>query len=147
MKFKYQALTHKLVDCPPTIYEGKKGAFYRWVFTECGEESFTPVLIINPQRQFDNDDLTCEGYALSMFEQEQGAFQKYKNLVSKKPQLKKVFGTMIAHLNLSDDEGVCSEYEINNYSHFNFHEHEGTDLTKKVITIVPIFDKNGEFKR
>lgn len=147
MRFKYQAFTHKFSNCPPKIYEGSNGAAYRWVFTKCDEESFKPVLIMSPTRQFDGDDLTCEGYALSMFEQEQGAFQKYKKLVSKKPLLKEIFGTMIAHLNLSAEEGVCSESEINNYTHFNFHEYEGTDLTKKVVTIVDIFDKNGDFKR
>ncbi len=145
-KLKYQKYTNELLNCPPITYKEIEASVFRWVFTECDDNSFIPVLIIDPARQLGDEDKTCEGYALSMFEQEKGAYQKYKKLVKNKPHLKANFGTKIAELQLLMSEGVSSEPEVNNYTHFNFHEYEGTNLPKKIVNIANIFDENGNFK-
>ena len=145
-KFKYQDNITKFFNCPPNIYTEKEMLAFRWVFSECDNNSFKPVLIIDPVRQLGDEDKNCEGFALSMFENEEGAYEKYKKLVRNNPLLKYNFGTIIAELNLSLKDGVCSEAE-NKYSHFNFHEYDETDLSKKIVNIVDIFDENGNFKR
>lgn len=146
-KFKYQDYITKFHNCPPIVYNEKGIKAYRWVFSESDNNSFRPVLIIDPARQLGDDDKNCEGFALSMFEQEDSAYQKYKKLVRNRPHLKNNFGTMIAELQISPNDGVCSEPEENNYLHFNFHEYYYTDLSKKIVNIVDIFDENGNFKR
>ena len=80
-KLKYQEYTNKISNCPPISYKELDARVFRWVFPECDDSSFTPVLVIDPARQLGDDDKTCEGYALSMFEQEKGAYQKFKKLV------------------------------------------------------------------
>lgn len=146
-KFKYQDYISKLFNCPPDVYKEKEMTAFRWVFSECDINSFKPVLIIDPVRQLGDEDKNCEGFALSMFEQEDCAYQKYKKLVRNRPHLKNIFGTMIAEMKISLNDGVCSNPEINNYLHLNFHEYEETDLLKKIVNIVEIFDENGNFKR
>ena len=146
-KFKYQEYLIKFSNCPPLEYYEKSQNVFRWVFIECDENSFKPVSIIDPVRQLGDDDKSCEGYALSMFEIEEGAYLKYKKLVRNRPQLKNNFGTMIAEINLSIEDGIWSEPEEKNYSHFNLHEYEGTGLSKKIVNITDIFDKNGNFKK
>lgn len=146
-KFKYQEYLSKFSNCPPIEYCEKSQSVFRWVFVECDKNSFKPVLILEPARQLADDDKSCEGYALSMFEMQEGAYSKYKKLVRNKPQLKKNFGTIIAEINLSIEDGICSNPEVKNYSHFNLHEYEGTDLSKKVVNIIDIFDENGNFKK
>jgi hypothetical protein len=146
-KYKYQQDVDKLPNCPPTTYKEVGIVAFRWVHAQCGEDSFKPVLIMQPTRQLGDEDKTCEGYALSMFLEEEKAYEKYRKLVAKKTHLKEVFGTMIAALQLSKNEGVGSEPELDNYTHFNFHEYEGSDLLKKITNIENIFDENGNFKR
>lgn len=143
-KLKYQKYISHFSNCPPLLYQEKEKIAFRWVFSACNEDSFKPVLIIQPARQLGDEDSTCGGYALSLFEEEDGAYQRYKKLVENKPHLKKILGTMIAKLKLDINEGVGSE--AGNYTHFNFHEYEETNLLKKIITIADIFDDDGNFK-
>lgn len=144
-KFKYQEYLTRFSNCPPVECYEKDQNVFRWVFVECDENSFRPVSIIDPARQLGNDDKSCGGYALSMFEKKEGAYLKYKKIVSNKPQLKNTFGTMIAEISLSTEDGVCSESELKNYTHFNLHEYQGTDLPEKIVNITNIFDINGKF--
>ena len=145
-KFKYQEYTEQLFNCPPDTYKEIDTRAFRWVFPECDANSFKPVALINPTRKFDNDDEKCSGYALSMFEQEEGAYKKYKKFVSNKPDLKNTFGTQIAELQLTINLGVA-EPESKGYTHFNFHEYKESDLSEKIIKIIEIFDENGDFTR
>jgi hypothetical protein len=146
-KFKYQEHTDKIINCPPTYYAEKNLVAFRWVFQECDENSFIPVLIIDPKRQLGEEDKKCEGFALSLFEELQGAYQKYKRLVQIRPHLQKSFGNRIAELTITDSDGVCSEPETYNFKHFNIHEYPNANLSKKIVNIVEIFDEYGNFKR
>jgi hypothetical protein len=146
-KMKYQEFLKQFSNCPPSEYKEVEMVAFRWVFENCGEESFIPVLVINPLRKFDSNDMNCEGYALSMFEKEIGAYDRYKKLVHRNPKLQETFGNLIAKINILPTQGKASEPENNNYTHFNFHEYEGTDLTKNIVEIINIFDENGNFKR
>ena len=90
--------------------------------------------------------MKCMGYALSMFESEKGAFERYKKLVYARPELKETYGTIIAELDISINDGLVSALGQDKYTHFSFHEYEGIALSKKVINIAQIFKENGDFK-
>jgi hypothetical protein len=145
-KFKYQNYIENFANCPPTLYREVNATAFRWVYIEQDEESFKPVLVHEPDRSLGAEDKTCMGYALSMFQSKEKAYQRYKKLVSKKTNLKESFGTEIAELQLSTNDGVSSKPDHDNYTHFSFHEYEGTMLSQKIINTTPIFDENGNFK-
>ena len=145
-KMKYQEYLKQFSNCPPTEYKEVEMVAFRWVFENCGEESFIPILVINPLRKFDDNDMNCKGYGLSMFATEIGAYERYKKQIHKKPKLKETLGSLIAKIKILPIQGIGSEPENNNYTHFTFHEYEGTDLTKNIVDIINIFDENGNFK-
>jgi hypothetical protein len=145
-KLKYQEFIDLYPNCPPNTYKEVTITAFRWAFTECDADSFKPVLVINPKRQLNSDDLKCMGYALSMFETEKGAFERYKKLVHARPILKETYGTVIAELNISINDGLASVLRQDKYTHFSFHEYEGVDLSEKIINIAQIFEENGDFK-
>lgn len=144
-KFKYQKYLDLYPNCPPDSYEEIEDNGFRWIFSN-DNDSFIPVLIINPVRQLGIDEKQCEGYALSMFKHEIGAYERYKKLVKARTKLKEVLGNKIAEINISKLDGIGSEPETNNFTHFNFHEYDGTDLSLKIVNITEIFDRNGNFK-
>lgn len=145
-KLKYQEFINQYSNCPPSTYKEENITAFRWVFAECDAESFKPVLVINPKRQLNTDDMKCMGYALSMFETEQGAYERYKKMVYARPLLKDTYGTFIAELAISTNDGLVSPLGQDKYTHFSFHQYESVDLSKKVVNIVQIFKENGEFK-
>jgi len=146
-RFKYQEFLDKYKNCPPSSYKEVEMTAFRWIFETCDEESFKPVLILNPKRSLENDDQKCTAFGLSLFENEVQAYQKYKRFVERDFRLKHKIGSYIAEVLISKNEGICSEPERNNYSHFTFHEYENVDLSKKVVNIVEIFNGDGNFKR
>ena len=145
-KLKYQEFINEYPNCPPKVYKEESIKAFRWVFPECDAESFKPVLVINPKRQLNTNDMKCMGYALSMFETEKGAYERYKKIVHGRPLLRDTYGTFIAELDISIDNGLVSPLGQDKYTHFSFHQYESVDLSKKVVNIVQIFKENGEFK-
>lgn len=146
-KLKYQEFIDLYPNCPPTTYKEVNIKAFRWAFPKCNEGSFKPVLAINPKRELGTDDMKCLGYALSMFESEKGAYDRYKKLVHARPSLKEIYGTVMAELDISMEDGLVSELGQDSYTHFSFHQYEGIDLSKKVVNIVQIFKENGSFKQ
>ena len=65
---------------------------FRWIFETCDEESFKPILILNPKRSLENDDQKCTAFGLSLFENEVQAYQKYKRLRPQRPFTATMFG-------------------------------------------------------
>ncbi len=133
--FKYQKYLDNYKNCPPKSYAEREMTAYRWVFETCGEESFVPVKIINPDRSLGSNDFNCKGYGLSLFKELDGALQKYNELVQKKSGLKNTLGTHIAEINLEKTDGVASSPEKENFLHFTFHEYKDLKLSKKVVNI------------
>ncbi len=142
-RFKYQEFLDNFDNCPPNNFKEVEIKAYRWVFEECGFESFLPVLIIEPLRKFGKDKLKCTGYAISMFEDKRNACLKYKKLTGNVPKFIEKVGTCIAEINLDTKDGVCSSPEMNNYLHFDLHPYFISELPKKVLSIAIILDENG----
>lgn len=144
MKFKYlnEFDKLKLTNCPPSEYKPLRMTAYRFMFQDpMHPNNFKPVFLLNPQRINDAKDYTskCQGFGLSLFVEEGGAKAKYARFMFKsKGKFAKLVGTYLASLVLTEEDGVGSEPEEYNFSHFNFHEYLGTDLAQKVVDIEKI---------
>lgn len=144
--FKYQEFLDKFKNCPPSTYKEVEMTAFRWVFETCDEECFKPVLILKPSRTFNSDVLNCTAYALSLFAEKNEALKRYSQFVHKRPKLKDDLGTKITEIEIEKSDGICSEPERNNFSHFIFHEYLKTDLSKKVVNIAEIIQENGNIE-
>lgn len=147
-KLKYAEYLDKYANCPPRTCNTYNKSLFRWLNeADNHPDNFKPILLIDPSRTFPNDDIYCSGYALSMFDTEEGAFNKYKKLVGDKVKLGKRLGTIIGEIAIAPIDGVGTIPELDNYEHLDFYEFEGVDLSRKITNFVEIFDKNGEYKR
>lgn len=146
-EFKYQLYLNKYPNCPDVNCRIFNRPVYRWLHRGLHEDNFKPVLLINPSRAFGTDKLNCIAYALSMFDTESGAYDRYKQVVERKMNLKDKLGTLIGEIALEGQDGFGSEPEVKNFGHFSFFEKKDIDLSQKVIRFVEIFNDNGEFKR
>jgi hypothetical protein len=127
--FKYEEYLSKYPNCPDVNSLTFNKTAYRWLHAGIHEDNFKPALLINPNRTFDTDALNCIAYSLSMFDSEQGAYEKYKKLVERKNNLKNKLGTLIGEIELIEEDGVGSQPEINNFGHFSFFENKNIDLS------------------
>jgi hypothetical protein len=150
---KYQENLDKFPNCPPNHYSELSKNAFRWVFRRRISDSFIPLNKIKepPQRMLDDTDLMCKGFGLSLFETYHKAFARYTALYNRKRGLShKDFilekGDAIAELEMTENEGIFGDVNKDN-GHFTFHEFEAIDLTKNVLNIEDIFEKNGEFRR
>ena len=145
--FKYDEYLSKYPNCPDVNCQTVNTLAYRWLHEGIHEDNFKPALLINPNRTFETDALNCMAYSLSMFDSEEGAYEKYKKLVERKNNLKNKLGTLIGEIELAEEDGLASLPEINNFGHFSFFENKKIDLSDKIIRFVQIFNANGTFKR
>jgi hypothetical protein len=152
-KLKYQKYIDEFPNCPPIHYKELSENAFRWVSRNRLSESFMPLnrIKVPPQRMLDDTDLMCKGFGLSFFDTFAHAFARYDALYKRKRGLShEAFiiekGDSIAELEITENEGIFGDVNEGN-GHFTFHEFEEIDLTKNVLVIEDIFDKNGEFKR
>ena len=96
MEFKYQIYLETLsVECPPSEFSSQERLAYRFVF-ESGEpnakNNFLSVLIINPKRILNPNTpmVQCQGYALSLFDNQDNAEKRYRQLTRKRKALRKI---------------------------------------------------------
>jgi hypothetical protein len=145
--FKYQYYLNKYPNCPNSNCRSVNNFAYRWLHKGLNADNFKPALLINPNRTFETDEINCIAYALSMFDTEMDAYDKYKKIVGRKINLKEKLGAQIGEILLTDEDGLASEPDSNNFGHFSFFEKIDVDLSNKIIRFVEIFDENGEFTR
>ena len=124
MKFKYQNEHEQLtVPCPPTDHLPKKiDPVYRWVFEEMEDErNFLPQYHRNPPRFLNFEDIDkCKGMALSLFDNLDGALQRYDELqgiIGRK--ISRTLGTQIAEGVIDEEDGTNGESE--RLGHFSHH--------------------------
>jgi len=151
-KLKYHEYLCRYSNCPPDFYKNIDIDSFRWVFREDLLSSFKPLNLIKepPQRMLDDTDSLCKGYGLSFFNSFENCKGRYKSLYKKKRnQSHQDFildkGNSIAELKLNKDGGIYGDLNVSN-GHCTFHECKQTDLSKKIVNIVEIFDENGNFK-
>lgn len=149
---KYQSFLDKLEKCPPEIYKESSCSAFRWIFSKNINNSFVPLNLIKepPARMIDKDDLMCKGYGLSLFNALDKGKAKYMKLYNQKRGLTHDEfiidkGNAIAELKITENEGIFGDLNAQN-GHFTFHEYEGVDLSKKIINISNIFEKDEDFK-
>lgn len=142
--YKYQEYLSQYENCPPDDYAELSMSAFRWIFEEGHEKednNFLPVLSISPKRlnskMFKNDTVKCEGYALSLFDTLLNAKTVFSKRIKRNKRFGNFVGEFVAEIILENTDGVGSEFstKTNNKGHFNFHEYENTDLSKKIVEI------------
>jgi hypothetical protein len=152
-ELKYAIHLRELPNCPPNTYKELEANAFRWVFQDRLSDSFTPLNLLKepPQRLLDDTDLFCKGFGLSLFDTFQNSEERYKELYKRKrgvshEEFITEKGDAIAELAMTGMQGKFGDWNKKN-GHFTFHEYKTTDLTKHVLNMDDIFDKNGSFKR
>lgn len=140
MVFAQEKYFNEYKDCPPENTKERKVIAYHFVQEPLSHsENFKPVLIKQPERRntrmFKKERKKCEGYALSMWENQQNAERRLSEILDDRPMLKKIIGNHIAKgiLNNDQSDGMCEP--PSKESHFNFYRYENTDL-RKIFTII-----------
>jgi len=139
LTFKYQEYINELSNCPPSDYQPIEMTAYRFVFEENQEQSensFLPVLIIKPHRKFNTPQQRCKGYALSLFNTQNHAEQRYNQLRKNRPDISQTLGTHLAKGIIDKTDGIASS--VDQKGHFNLHEFQHTDLSQKFEIITPL---------
>jgi hypothetical protein len=113
MNFQFAEDFKKLtIQCPPNNYKPQEIVVYRWVFDSLTDpENFKPVFYKNPTRarKFP-EDAQCKSLALSLFTGEEQARDRFHALKDTNgAKIYKTLGTMIAELNINEQDGVNSE--------------------------------------
>jgi hypothetical protein len=152
-RLKYAVALNEFPNCPPMTYKELNESAFRWVFRDNLAASFLPLNVIKepPQRMLDEADLMCKGFGLSLFDTFDHANARYLALYKRKRGISHddfvaEKGDAIAELVLTGEEGLFGDKNEAN-GHFTFHEFETTDLTKNVLSMDDIFERNGNFKR
>ena len=115
--FKYGEFLSQF-DCQIDSLDKRETIAYRYVHSDISDcNNFLPPAIQQPQRLFKNK---CSSYALSFFENKEGALKRYKRLVKNSENVSKLLGENLAEGNIIDKHGVCTEN--NNFSHFDLFE-------------------------
>jgi hypothetical protein len=132
LTFKYQEYIHAISNCPPSDYQPIEMTAYRFVFEENQEQSensFLPVMIIKPHRKFNTPQQCCQGYALSLFDTQNHAEQRYNQLRKNRPNISQSLGTHLAKGSIDKTDGIASS--VDQKGHFSLHEYQHTDLSQK----------------
>jgi len=140
--FKYQSNISVLPNCPPADYQQVRIQAFRWVFEDDNHpNNFRPPLAINPHRRKDkrfrgNDQMTCAGYALSLFTTLEQAKKRYDYFYVNSPDhFPESVGTHIAQGLIEEPDGLASKTD--NSGHFELHEFAGTNLKPKFQWLGP----------
>ncbi len=142
MEFQYAEDFKKLsILCPPARYRPKKITVFRWVFDQMDkEENFLPPLKINPNRRLksikkeDQDKEKCDLLALSMFDSEINARNRFKELLDgTDARVFKTLGTNVAKGDITENDGVNSHPDSK--GHFNHHSVSGCQFEKRFLII------------
>lgn len=132
MDFEFLENFNKLsVVCPPNSYKPKNIPVFRWVFDAITDEkNFKPRYFLVPQTELeklekipdnkDRDSKKCDMFALSFFESEQAARDRFDFFLNNNGKtIYKRFGTQIATCDITAKDGLNEE--PNKVGHFNHH--------------------------
>lgn len=133
MKFKFQEDYNKLAEqCPPKNYQPKQiNEVFRWVFEDIEDErNFESQYHKNPKRfQLKSDYEKCQALALSMFDNKNGAKERFSELLDDMgSKIYKTIGNRISKGVITVESGVNGKIE--RLGHFNHHPALQTDYTQ-----------------
>ncbi len=146
MELKYKDFLRQFDHCPAANFSGVSMLAFRWVHAQAHENDFKPLWLIQypPAKVLDESDKMCSGYGLSLYKNETEAKARYKAVLANKPpklqvKFRRDKGDYIAHLQLHETDGLAGDFNEET-SHFDFHEYENADLSKRIIKRINIFD-------
>jgi hypothetical protein len=118
------------VKCPPDNYFPKNMTVFRWVFdTMIDGRNFTPRYYLVPQLELEKlesiedetvkDSKKCDMFALSLFDSEYAAKERFNYFLEQGKSAYKRFGTHIAKCEITEQDGLNEN--PNQIGHFNHH--------------------------
>lgn len=133
--FKYLTELQKLEDQGvflPQLHTPESKLAFRYVFSKKPEKNHLPVYIQKPQRAIsaaDKNKQTAAGYALSCFENEEKAFEKYNEYRSHSPKIMNTLGDALSTGIIDNTDGLITT--ANKDSHFELFEFSTCNLSEK----------------
>lgn len=133
--FKYQSEIDILINEGaklPSLSEPKNKDAYRYVFSEVNPNNHKPIYIQKPQRAISDMDkkrFSTSGYALSCFEQEDKAIQRYNALKANIRNIALTMGDALCNGTLNEEDGLITQ--ANDDTHFDLYEYCDCDLSSK----------------
>lgn len=142
MTFKYQEYIDELMAqglSMPVLYAPKGMKAYRFVFSGDNTNNHKPVCVQKPSRQLpDNEKFS--GYALSCFNSQQKAEQRYSSLCKSFKRVPKVIGDSLCGGFIQNEDGMVTSPNVCS-GHFDLYESETCDLSK-TFNIIEVLWKN-----
>lgn len=133
--FKYRKEIEELINGGiqlPPLYPIDNKLAYRFVFSTNSEKNHIPVYKQNPRRVItaaENNKLTTSGFALSCFENEGKAIEKFNILKGSMRNIALAIGDSLSFGVLVNSDGLITN--ANAESHFDLYEYKDCDLSKK----------------
>lgn len=131
MKFKYQTAIDELLAqglSLPELFAPNGLHAYRFVFESSHERNNKPVCVQNPKRVLPNN-VRLSGYALSCFNNQGKAEQRYRDLCESFPRTPLTIGDSLSGGELHNEDGMITAPDVNT-GHFDLYESEVCDLNK-----------------
>lgn len=131
MRYKYQKAIDDLLAqglVMPTLIAPNGLEAYRFVFEAPDERNNKPVCIQNPKRTLPNN-VKFLGYALSCFNDQTKAEQRYRDLCESFPRTPITIGDSLSGGELHDEDGRISMPDRDT-GHFDLYESETCDLNE-----------------
>lgn len=133
-KLKYKVEIEKFVSLGfplPKLVEPNDKTAYRFVFKDKPEKNHIPQYIKKPQRalsEIEKSTATTSGYALSCFEQEAKAKERFESLEASIPKIRKTIGDCLSSGTITNSDGLISIADSNS-THFDLYEYCSCDLS------------------
>lgn len=142
MTFKYQKDIDVLLAqglSMPVLHAPNGMNAYRFVFSSDNANNHKPVCVQNPSRRLpDNEKFS--GYALSCFNSQQKAKQRYSSLFKSFKRTPKVIGDSLCGGLIENEDGMVTSSDVSS-GHFDLYESETCDLSKTFKMIEKLWKK------
>ena len=133
--FKYRSELQKFEEeqgvLLPQLHIPESKPAFRYVFSDKPEKNHLPAYIQTPKRAISNADknkITTSGYALSCFEDEDKAVNRYDELKSHSPKIKNTIGDALSYGILTESDGLITD--ANENTHFDLYESASCTLSE-----------------
>lgn len=133
-EFKYKAEIENFISLGislPELKEPNDKVAYRFIFKDKPVMNHIPQYIKKPQRALsaiEKSTASTSGYALSCFEQEFKAKERFAALEANIPQIRKTIGDSLSSGTITNSDGLISMADTNS-THFDLYEYCGCDLS------------------
>ncbi len=140
LKIKYQDLINQQKlssECPFATCTTSTGEGFRWIFLPIeNNDNFLPSILLNQKRNIPlrrnsgDDNSKCSSCAISMFDSEVHAVEKFNNFPK---HIREMLG--YTHVAQGVIDGLGLKSRTNKSGHFDFFEFEDVDLLSVFIIV------------